>query len=99
MQECSDAVKPIILVQVQPEVWDYCAAGSKEDWTAAKKLFDGIRRKWRQGENNSPIAGPVLEAVLAYEGFTSMEMKHVEGFARTVIDSIPAGRDTLTNGE
>jgi len=78
-------------LQVQPEVWDYFAAGAREDWRAANKIFDGISRKWRQGENNSPIAGPVLEAVLAYEGFTSMEMKFAESFARDIIDSISPG--------
>jgi hypothetical protein len=78
-------------LQVQPEVWDYFAAGSKSDWATANKLFDGISRKWRQGENTSAMAGPVLEAVLAYEGFSSMEMKFVESFARDIIDSIPPG--------
>jgi len=64
---------------------------SKGDWTTANILFDGIIRKWRQGESRSAIAGSVLEAVLAYEGFSSMEMKFVEAFARNVIDSIPLG--------
>jgi hypothetical protein len=78
-------------LQVQPEVWDYFAAGGREDWTAANQLFDGISRKWRQGQNQSGIAGPVLEAVLAYEGFSSMEMKFTEAFGRDIIDSIPPG--------
>jgi hypothetical protein len=78
-------------LQVQSEVWDYFDAGSKGDWTTANTLFDGISRKWRQGQNNSPIAGPVLEAVLAYEGFSSMEMKFADSFARDIIDSIPPG--------
>jgi hypothetical protein len=78
-------------LQVAPEVWDYFDAGRKGDWTAANKLFAGISRQWRQGENRSAIAGPVLEAVLAYEGFSGMEMKFVEAFARDVIDSIPPG--------
>src|SRR4051794_25395237 len=33
-------------LQVPPEVWDYFAAGGKEDWAAADRLFDGISRKW-----------------------------------------------------
>jgi hypothetical protein len=78
-------------LKVGPEVWEYFDAGSKGDWTTANKLFDGISRQWRQGKNTSAIAGPVLEAVLAYEGFTSMEMKFVESFARDIIDSIPPG--------
>ena len=78
-------------LQVQPEVWDYFDAGSRSDWATANKLFDGISRKWRQGVNTSAMAGPVLEAVLAYEGFSSMEMKFVESFARDIIDSIPPG--------
>ena len=78
-------------LQVPPEVWEYFDAGSKGDWTTANKLFDGISRQWRQGKNTSAIAGPVLEAVLAYEGFTGMEMKFAEPFARDIIDSIPSG--------
>jgi len=78
-------------LKVPPEVWEYFDAGRKSDWTAANKLFAGISREWRQGKNNSAIAGPVLEAVLAYEGFTSMQMKFVEAFARDIIDSIPPG--------
>ena len=78
-------------LQVQPEVWDYFAAGGKEDWTEANRLFDEISREWRRGQNNSAIAGPVLEAVLFYEGLTSMEMKFAESFARDIIDSIPPG--------
>lgn len=78
-------------LQVAPEVWEYFDAGSKGDWTTANKVFDGISRQWRQGKNNSAIAGPVLEAVLAYEGFSGMEMKFVEVFARDVIDSVPSG--------
>jgi hypothetical protein len=78
-------------LKVPPEVWDYFEAGVNSDWTTANKLFDGISRKWRQGQNTSAIAGPVLEAVLAYEGFTSMEVKFVEAFARDIMDSIPTG--------
>jgi hypothetical protein len=78
-------------LQVQPEVWEYFDAGSKGDWITANKLFDGISRQWRQGANTSAIAGSVLEAVLAYEGFTSMEMKFAESFARDIIESIPPG--------
>jgi hypothetical protein len=78
-------------LQVQPEVWEYFAAGAKGEWTAADRLFDGISRKWRDDQERTPLAGPILEAVLAYENFSSMEMKHVEAFARDVIDSIPAG--------
>jgi hypothetical protein len=78
-------------LQVQPEVWDYFHAGGKGDWTTADKIFNGISRKWRQGESQSAIAGPVLEAVLAYEGFSSMEVKFVESFARDIIELIPPG--------
>jgi len=78
-------------LQVQPEVWDYFAAGAREDWAAADRLFDGISRKWRQGQNTSAIAGPVLEAVLFYEGLTSMDLKFAESFARDIINSIPSG--------
>jgi len=78
-------------LRVPPEVWDYFAAGSRGDWTAANKLFDGISRQWRQGEFTSAIAGPVLEAVLAYEGFSGMQPKFVDAFAYDIIDSIPAG--------
>jgi hypothetical protein len=76
-------------LQVPEEVWDYFDAGGKGDWTAANKLFDGISRRWRQEQKFNPVAGPVLEAVLAYEGFSSMEMKFVEAFARDVINSVP----------
>jgi hypothetical protein len=78
-------------LQVPPEVWEYFDAGRKGDWTTANKLFDGISRRWRQEQKVNPIAGPVLEAVLAYEGFSSMPMKFVEAFARDVIDSVPPG--------
>jgi hypothetical protein len=78
-------------LQVPSEVWEYFDAGRKGDWTTANKLFDGISRKWRQEQKRNPAAGPVLEAVLAYEGFSSMEMKFVEAFARDVINSIPPG--------
>ena len=78
-------------LQVAPEIWEYFDAGSEGDWTRANELFDGISRQWREGDSRSAIAGPVLEAVLAYEGFTSMEMKFVEAFARDVINSIPRG--------
>jgi len=89
-QEARALAKELKL-QVAPEVWEYFDAGSKGDWTTANKVFDGISREWRQKKNGTAIAGPLLEAVLAYEGFTSMEMKHVEAFARDVIDSVPPG--------
>ena len=89
-REARALVKQLNL-QVQPEVWEYFAAGSKEDWAAANRLFEGMRQKWRQGQSTSAIAGPVLETVLFYEGLTSMEMKFAESFARDIIDSIPPG--------
>ena len=78
-------------LQVEPEVWEYFATGAKGDCTAADRLFNQITRRWREEQKGSPVSGPMMEAELACECFSGMEMKHAEAFARDVIDSIPTG--------
>jgi hypothetical protein len=78
-------------LQVEPEVWEYFATGATGDCTAADRLFNQITGKWRDEQKGSPVSGPMIEAELACECFSSMEMKHVEAFARDVIASIPSG--------
>lgn len=78
-------------LQVEPEVWEYFATGATGDCTGADRLYNQITRSWREQQKGSPVSGPMMEAELACEGFSGMEAKHVEAFARDVIDSIPRG--------
>src|SRR5262245_9470664 len=71
-------------LQIPPEISDYFDAGTRSDWPRANKIFDAMSRTWRQQHNATAIAPPVMEVVLAYEGYTGMEMKFVESFARDI---------------
>jgi len=83
---------------VAQEVWDYFDAGIQGDWPKVRKLWRDLSRRsgqYRAGEVDETVStvvwSPLLEAELAYECFTAMDMKFVETFARGVIDSIPPG--------
>jgi hypothetical protein len=89
-QEARSLAKQLNL-QVEPEVWEYFAAGAKGDCVEADRLFNRIIRKWRDEQKGSAISGPLFDAELACECFTSMESKFAESFAHDIIDSIPRG--------
>jgi hypothetical protein len=87
-----------INTQVAPEMWDYFDAGVKGDWTTVRKLWRDLSRRSGQysgGEMDETVRNivwsPLLEAELAYECFTAMDMKFVNAFARDTMDSIPPG--------
>jgi hypothetical protein len=84
--------------EVAPEVWDYFEAGIQGDWAKLRKLWRDLSRRSGQyagGKMDESVRNitwsPLLEAELAYECFTAMDMKFVELFARETIDSIPRG--------
>ena len=83
--------------KVAPEMWDYFAAGIDGDWSTVRKLWRELSRRSGQyrGEADETVRNlvwaPLLEAELAYECFTAMDMKFVEAFGQGVIDSIPRG--------
>lgn len=84
--------------EVAPEVWDYFETGMAGDWPKLRKLWRDLSRRSGQyagGKMDESVRNitwpPLLEAELAYECFTAMDMKFVELFAREVIDSIPRG--------
>ena len=85
-------------LKVSPDVWSYFSAGKKGDWPDVKSWWQDLRRRsgqydgTRMDETVQTVAWqPVLEAELAYEGFSAMDMKFIAAFAREVIDSIPRG--------
>ena len=88
-----------ITAEVAPEMWDYFEAGIKGDWTTVRKLWRTLSRRSGQygngGEMDETVRNivwsPLLEAELAYECFTAMDMKFVEAFGRDTMDSIPRG--------
>jgi hypothetical protein len=84
--------------ETSPEVWAYFEAGSKGDWTEVKRLWKDLSKRSGQYTNSKldesvrTLAwSPLLEAELAYEGFSAMDVKFIDAFARDVIDSIPRG--------
>jgi len=85
-------------LNVSPDVWAYFDAGIKGDWAEVKDKWQDLRRRSGQyagtgmDETVQTVAWqPVLEAELAYEGFSAMDVKFIDAFAREVIDSIPRG--------
>jgi hypothetical protein len=85
-------------IKAAPEMWAYFDAGAHEDWDALRKLWRDLSRK--SGQYTSGVAdesvrnlvwSPLLEAELAYECFTAMDMKFVETFARDTLAVIPKG--------
>jgi hypothetical protein len=84
--------------ETSPDVWAYFDAGIKGDWTEVKRLWKDLSRRSGQYTNSKldesvrTLAwSPLLEAELAYEGFSQLDVKFVDAFARDVIDSIPRG--------
>ena len=85
-------------LNVSPDVWAYFDAGIKGDWAEVKNVWQELRRRAGQYEGTrldetvQTVAWqPLLEAELAYEGFSAMDVKFIDAFAREVIDSIPRG--------
>src|SRR5437867_2238679 len=84
-------------IKVAQEMWDYFDAGINGDWSTVRKLWRELSRRSGQyrGEADETIRNlvwaPLLEAELAYECFTAMDMTFVEAFGKGVIDSIPSG--------
>jgi hypothetical protein len=84
--------------ETSPDVWAYFDAGIKGDWTEVKRLWRDLSRRSGQYTNSNldesvrTLAwSPLLEAELAYEGFSAMDVKFIDAFSRDVIDSIPRG--------
>jgi hypothetical protein len=82
--------------ETSPDVWAYFDAGIKGDWTEVKRLWKDLSKRSGQYTNGKldesvrTLAwSPLLEAELAYEGFSAMDVKFIDAFARDVIDSIP----------
>lgn len=85
-------------LNVSPDVWSYFDAGIKGDWAEVKSWWQELRRRagqyegTRMDETVQTVAWqPVLEAELAYEGFSAMDVKFIDAFAQEVIGSIPRG--------
>jgi hypothetical protein len=85
-------------LNVSPDVWSYFDAGIKGDWVEVKRSWRELSRRSGQytGSRFDETVGtvawqPVLEAELAYEGFSAMDTKFIDAFSRDVIDSIPRG--------
>jgi len=85
-------------LNVSPDVWAYFNAGIKGDWAKVKNAWQDLRRRSGQyagtgmDETVQTVAWqPVLEAELAYEGFSAMDVKFIDAFTRDVINSIPRG--------
>ncbi len=83
---------------VDPQTWDYFAAGIKGNWSTVLELYHDFRR--RSGQYNgtfvdplvrTPVWQPVNETYGAYEAFAKMDVKFVGAFARDIVDSIPRG--------
>ena len=84
--------------KVSPDVWAYFDAGTKGDWAEVKRLWRDLSRRSGQYDGGTlddsvrTLAWPpLLEAQLAYEGFSQLEVKFIDAFSRDVIDSIPRG--------
>jgi hypothetical protein len=84
--------------ETSPDVWAYFDAGIKGDWTEVKRLWKDLSKRSGQYTNSKldesvrTLAwSPLLEAELAYEGFSAMDVKFIDAFAHDVIDSIPRG--------
>ena len=84
--------------ETSPDVWSYFDAGIKGDWTEVKRLWKDLSRRSGQYTNSrldesvrTLAWSPLLEAELAYEGFSQLDVKFIDAFARDVIDSIPRG--------
>jgi hypothetical protein len=84
--------------ETSPDVWAYFAAGIKGDWMEVKRLWKDLSKRSGQYTNGKldesvrTLAwSPLLEAELAYEGFSAMDVKFIDAFARDVIESIPRG--------
>lgn len=89
--------------KVSPDVWAYFEAGKKGRWSEVKLLWRDLSRRsgqytnGRMDESVRTLVWPaLLEAELAYEGFSQMEVKFIDAFALEVIESIP--RDSIYFG-
>jgi hypothetical protein len=84
--------------ETSPDAWAYFEAGIKGDWTEVKRLWRDLSKRSGQYTNSKldesvrTLAwSPLLEAELAYEAFSAMDVKFIDAFSRDVIDSIPRG--------
>jgi len=90
-------------LEVAPEIWDFFDAGVKGNWSSVRELWHELSDRsgqYSRGTMDESVRtvvwSPVLEAELAYECFTAMDIQFVEMFARGTIDSIP--RDSIYFG-
>ena len=90
-------------IEAAPEIWDFFEAGVKGQWDTVRKLWRELSDRsgqYTRGVMDETVRtvvwSPVLEAELAYECFTAMDMKFVDAFGRDTIDSIP--RDSIYFG-
>ena len=85
-------------LNVSPDVWACFDAGVKGDWAEVKRLWKDLSRRSGQYTGSRPEESmrtmawpPLLEVEPAYEGFSAMDVKFIDAFARDVIGSIPRG--------
>ena len=84
-------------IQAAPEMWAFFEAGAQADWATTRKLWAELHPRSGQyaGVSDESVRNlvwaPVLEARLAYECFTAMDMKFVEIFGHDTIAAIPKG--------
>jgi len=85
-------------IEVAPEIWDFFNAGVQGHWDDVRQLWQKLSdrsgqysRGTRDETVSTAVWSPVLEAELAYECFTAMDMKFVDSFGRDTINSIPPG--------
>jgi len=90
-------------IEVASEIWDFFEAGVKGQWSTVRKLWQELSDRsgqYTRGVMDETVRtvvwSPVLEAELAYECFTAMDMKFVDAFGRDTVDSIP--RDSIYFG-
>jgi hypothetical protein len=84
--------------KVSPDVWSYFEAGRKGKWSEVKLLWRDLSRRsgqytnGRMDESVRTVVWPaLLEAELAFECFSEMDVEFIDAFALEVIDSIPRG--------
>lgn len=85
-------------LNVSPDIWAYFEAGKRGEWSGVKRLWRDLAQRSGQysgghmDETVQTVAWqPVLEAELAYEQFSDVDVKFIDAFAGEVIDSIPPG--------
>src|SRR5512138_3247690 len=71
--------------ETSPDVWAYFDAGIRGDWAEVKRLWKDLSKRSGQYTNSKVDESvrtlawsPLLEAELAYEGFSAMDVKFID---------------------